>query len=332
MALLACLAVVALTQGPALVLKGLDPVLLLQGKEVPGLADFSENHLRYTYRFSSKENQQAFRKDPLKFAVQNGGACGKMGELTGRGSPDRWYVAQGKIFIFASESCRDTFKSNESAYFLTPSPAPRSSEAERAAASQALAKFRSQNGADAPRENVQWTVETKYQDGGKSKIWRSHAGFFSGKAFAQWEQWDAGLSFFSATGSASAEGKVGDVAEMHPGERRELLAQIIRHPLSILLSRSADPVKLEGNKIVMRSGNVVFRVVPDGVNRIGKVEFRDRFAGPIADVSLEFEDYRLVEGVTVPFAYRARVNGGKPGPAKVLATVQLEAPRPDFLR
>ncbi|MFQ5627891.1 MAG: hypothetical protein ACE5I1_03955 [bacterium] len=97
---------------PVIALKGFDPVALTQGKEVQGKEDTSLVRGRYKYLFASEENKALFEKNPEQYMIQMGGACGRMGPLSGVGDHDRFYVHNERIYIFASQSCCDNFKAN----------------------------------------------------------------------------------------------------------------------------------------------------------------------------------------------------------------------------
>jgi hypothetical protein len=51
-----------------------------------------------------------------------------MGPLSGRGSPDRWAVVDGRVFVFASDGCRAGFLEDTEA-FLAEAPGPRAGDA-----------------------------------------------------------------------------------------------------------------------------------------------------------------------------------------------------------
>jgi len=87
-----------------------DVVALVEGKgEVAGADGISADHERYRYLFSSEANRAAFLADPARFEIQLGGACARMGPLSGRGRPDLHAVHDGRVYLFASEECRKTF-------------------------------------------------------------------------------------------------------------------------------------------------------------------------------------------------------------------------------
>lgn len=115
---------IAETPKPKLALKGLDPIALAVGKELPGKASIGATYGLFEYHFASEENRKEFLKDPEGHGVQFGGACGKMGPFSGMGSPDRYFVHAGKIYLFASEGCRDGFKSAPEQHIEVSNPVP----------------------------------------------------------------------------------------------------------------------------------------------------------------------------------------------------------------
>ena len=99
------------------VLKGLDPVELTQGKEVKGLDSISKQYGSFTYRFASQDDKALFEKDPAKYAVQNGGACLHMPEMPG--DPNLFLVYEGKIYLAGADICLSSVKANPGAYVKT---------------------------------------------------------------------------------------------------------------------------------------------------------------------------------------------------------------------
>lgn len=101
---------------PAPALRGLDPVLLVRGREEQGRGDLVERHGRYSYAFATSTTRDEFLAHPESFAIQLDGACAMMAGAgsapPGSGDPDRFLVREGRIYIFASESCRESFARN----------------------------------------------------------------------------------------------------------------------------------------------------------------------------------------------------------------------------
>ena len=111
----------AVAQDKPVVLKGLDPVQLLAGKETPGQATISHEYGKFTYLFANSEDEKAFVATPDQFAVQNDGKCLMMPDMAG--SPDLFMVYKGKIYLAGSDFCLSAMKSNPDGY-LKPTPAP----------------------------------------------------------------------------------------------------------------------------------------------------------------------------------------------------------------
>lgn len=88
----------------------LDAVELVRaGNEVPGDVAHQSQRGAYTYRFSSAANQAEFERSPEKYEIQLGGACARMGPLSGEGRCEIYAVHDGKLYIFASPQCREGF-------------------------------------------------------------------------------------------------------------------------------------------------------------------------------------------------------------------------------
>lgn len=102
---------------PALL--GFDPVRLSAGEEVKGLEELAVEHGGYRYLFATEADRKAFLGDPARYEIQFKGACAYMvhfGEGPGSGDPDRFHVHKGRIYIFGTENCRDTFKESPDKY------------------------------------------------------------------------------------------------------------------------------------------------------------------------------------------------------------------------
>ncbi len=76
-------------------------------------------HKRISHHFATAASRKSFESDPERYEIQLKGACAFMarnGAPPGSGDPDRYYVHGGRIYIFASENCRDSFKVAPSRY------------------------------------------------------------------------------------------------------------------------------------------------------------------------------------------------------------------------
>lgn len=89
------------------VLKGFDPVLLTQGKQIKGSKDISVARGRFVYFFANQFSKQKFEKNPELYEVQKNGECAFMKGVSG--DPDLWEVYQNKIYLFGTAMCRERF-------------------------------------------------------------------------------------------------------------------------------------------------------------------------------------------------------------------------------
>jgi YHS domain-containing protein len=101
-----------------------DAVELLAGREVSGQERYTHTRGRYTYWFASPRTLAAFQADPQRFEIQLGGACARMGPLSGPGTTEIHAVHDGRLYIFASESCRHTFMARADELLEADDPQP----------------------------------------------------------------------------------------------------------------------------------------------------------------------------------------------------------------
>jgi YHS domain-containing protein len=103
-------------------LRGLDPVELTRGRESEGEDRFAASSGKFRYRFVSDENRRLFETDPERYGIRFGGACMRMGPLSGGGDSDRFVVHAGGIYVFASDACRNTFLKSPDRYVIREDP------------------------------------------------------------------------------------------------------------------------------------------------------------------------------------------------------------------
>jgi YHS domain-containing protein len=109
-------------QAPAVVeaLDGVDPVVLLtQGKEVFGKAEFRVERGRYAYLFATAASKAAFEASPDKYEIQLGGLCARMGRGA-MGNPSDFAVVDGRIYVFGSDECHKAFVAAPAKYLPPP--------------------------------------------------------------------------------------------------------------------------------------------------------------------------------------------------------------------
>jgi YHS domain-containing protein len=86
-----------------------DPIELIAGHKTDGKPEHATIYEGIEYRFISEDNKAAFEKDPKKYRVADGGACGRMGPLSGIGDARRYAVHDNRIYFFSSDACRAGF-------------------------------------------------------------------------------------------------------------------------------------------------------------------------------------------------------------------------------
>jgi YHS domain-containing protein len=118
-----------------------DPVELVAGREAEGDGSLAVEHEGYEYRFVSRENLARFLDDPWRFAAADGGACGRMGPLSGLGDARRHLVVDGRIWFFASDGCRDGFRADPERCIERADPVPVGDDDERARAAEVLSRM-----------------------------------------------------------------------------------------------------------------------------------------------------------------------------------------------
>lgn len=87
-----------------------DPVVLIgTGDRTEGEASRESAYGNFRYRFTTDASKRAFDAMPDRFAIAFGGCCARMGPLSVDGDVRRFEVIDEKLYIFASDACRDGF-------------------------------------------------------------------------------------------------------------------------------------------------------------------------------------------------------------------------------
>lgn len=98
-----------------LAIQGYDPVAyFISNNAVEGKKDISTVYEGITYRFSSLQNRDAFKANPVKYEPQYGGWCayamGAKGEKV-EVDPGTFKVTDGKLYLFYNKYFNNTLKS-----------------------------------------------------------------------------------------------------------------------------------------------------------------------------------------------------------------------------
>lgn len=305
------------------VLKGNDPIELVEGREVAGSQSLSVVRGRYRYLFATEANRKKFVGDQDRYQIQFGGGCGQMGSLSGTGNPDRYYVFDGRIYIFASEQCRNSFKADPKNHLEGPDAVPAGTAAEKKRGVELIAlAIRGMGGAKAVdgvkkyRENI----TLGYSQGGKITEYKQTLTYeFPGRYRNEYDWGSSTDAMELAGGRATSISSKGEWIREEP-VRAAMERELYRNPLAILKARRepgfvalaggagrVDETPVELLKVAFRGATTTLAIDP-GSGRILRAAWRDR-KGAYGDLVRTFSDFREVGGLTVPFKIEESFNG-----------------------
>ena len=306
-------------------LEGLDPVLLAQGKEVQGDMKFTVTRGQFQYMFASAENKAAFEKDPARYEIQLNGHCARMGSPT-TGNPDLYAVHNGRIYIFGSEECQTAFKAAPEKYLEIPA-APKTpptaemvkrgqqliAKAAEAIGGSKLDQLTSFQRKDTRGTDVKTTLLLAFPDALRLETIRPNFTLVSVVSPSN--------SFFVANTRMSAM----------PEDNRTALWNQLNHELIVLLrARTRPDFKAAGNgktdagqefvEIELADFTTTLGIDP-ATGRVLSQTYHGRGPGGVlGDITINYSDYRAVDGLSLPFKMAARFDG-QPFPA-LSATVE----------
>ncbi len=107
----------ASTPAAPLAVRGLDPVMLAEGREDLGKPEIEMSHQGYRYQFVSEPTRAKFASDPERYSIQNDSCLVVPGAPV---DPALFVVHEGRIYGFAMDDCVLRFKASPDDY-LSPS-------------------------------------------------------------------------------------------------------------------------------------------------------------------------------------------------------------------
>lgn len=239
-----------------------DPVLLQSGKVVAGDPKLAELFDGNFYLFQDEGTRGTFRADPLRYAAQDGGACGRMGPLGGLGDARKYALQDGMLYFFASDDCMKAFRAEPKRYMepqdIMPSGTPEQQEAGLAAVDRWMAWAGGKQAVRAAESYVQtstrrvlsggdqWDLEETIEVTGprsmrQVQVWRKVGG----------TEKDTYTNEIAVTPDrASMSGGNGKSVELAPPRRRAFERMINRLPYCILRAR----VRPEAGFMAIRMG------------------------------------------------------------------------------
>jgi hypothetical protein len=268
----------------------------------------------------------------------------KMGPLSGRGSPERWFVAEERIYLFASESCRDRFKADPAALTDRADPLPTGTAGEKKRGQElierAVAGFGGAEKVDALK-SVHWEEQTIYEQQGQKTEMRQSVTV----ALPDRLRLDYAYGTFSE-GHALADDRLveisskGEVTPL-PGEVRDFVRRrLYREPLALLRARTqpdfvayaAGSGEVSGAKVewlrVGFAGATTKLGIEPKTGQVLAVVYRGRAPSLMGEISKTFSNFKVTEhGLVMPQAWEVTYDGKPPtGPKPAAKTVALNVP------
>lgn len=293
---------------PRVVLDGLDPVHLARGKRVEGKPELALTSGLWTYQFADQESKATFQKSPAQFEVQFGGACMNMGPLTGRGAPNLFDTYKGKHYLFASGQCRDAFRADPLAFIGRPNadvkPKSGSAEAGRAMLERAAQVH---GGVRLDQLNsLLWIQRSSFAQNGKKVAFPNAWAFTHDGKLAEYAAYSNVFYGSFWDGKVGWQGTITNVEPLVEQEQAYLASQFLRHPIYLLRMRRQPgfaAYKSNGNAVNVRYMGASVTVNLNATGGIASMTFPGRGKQPDV-VTREFTDWRVVDGVSVPFAWK----------------------------
>ena len=313
-----------------------DAVALIQGNDTPGDPTIFLDHFGIRYLFASQENRNELLRDPAKYEIQFGGACGRMGPLTGAGDPQIYAVHDQHLYIFASEACRSGFLTAPDKLMERDDPKPTVDPVARDKA-KALLELALKGAGGAERidavKSFRIVSEKKTDAGGKMVVTtKSWIAQLPGDVRMEetWGDWTWAATATDAAGpnaSGFFELDDGGRPPLHPQQIRALRREFQHNIICILQARTRpDFVAVAaGNEKVDGKAVDLLTVYYDGAastlgldpksGELRSIRYRGR--GPRAafgDLQLIYDDHKAVSGINLPRTVQV-IFDGKPAPS-----------------
>jgi YHS domain-containing protein len=302
------------TPSPILALKGLDPIALAVGKETPGIEAHEAAFGRFKYRFANAENKRAFLANPERHAIQFGGACGKMGPFSGAGNPERYFIHDQRIYIFASESCRDAFKKDPEKHIERPNPALKGTDDEKRRGARLVEKaldgFGGAKQVDALK-SLRRVEKIIYRQNNKESVGVGRTTWVFPVALRVEEDYGTPYGHVvKGGGGFELYGKQNWTLE--PAMRDVAWRQALREPLMMLRNRNAKGfvalARAENELEVALDGAACRWSLDEKTGQVRKVVYTSR-RGTVGENAVVYSDFKSVNGVVLPHARKDYFNG-----------------------
>ena len=309
-------------QQPAL--RGFDPVALCGGKELAGKPDLVADRDGVRYLFATEDNRATFTASPARYEIQFGGACARMGPLSGAGDPQRFHVHGERIYVFASDQCREGFKKQTDACLPLDEPAP-APDAKTAQAGSALVARAALAHGGATRLQALRTLRFHRSsvNGDTTEVVRTSVQFPSAarvdQEYLQGDKTWRYARIVAPTGAFFVERNKGRA--MGAAAEQEMRRDLVREPLVALRrvldgaaiavpagKRSVLGVDVEEVAIWCEGHTTTFGLDAEGRVRTARCRGRGQSLA-FSALELRFDDLQTQAGVLVPSGLHAVSNG-----------------------
>lgn len=306
-------------------LDGVDVVVLLrEGREVFGTSAHRATDGTFDYLFSSAETRAEFERAPARYGIQAGGLCARMGGLR-TANPSNYVVHDSRIYIFASDSCRETFLRTP-AKFIAKELAPMPESAAAAQQGRALLDKAAAAHGGAALDTASTYVESfstvTQAQSGDMRVTSKNAWRFPDRVrldrtitMGDAPRTSATLLTPEGTWGISPSGSAVRV----PSAGVESLEQLLGRQVIPLLRRrgvdgtrvaALDPATMDGKRLdrvrLQRGPLDVTLHLDPATGRMHSAAWLGRNdQGEIGEIVLTYSDYRSVDGVLVPFREEA---------------------------
>ncbi len=324
-----CSGVMEAGEHPASRTLSVDVVELVAGREALGLAEHGVMREGVLYLFANGENKKAFEASPAKYEVADGGACAKMGPLSGMGDARRHAVHGGRLYFFASDSCRETFLKDPAAHIELDDARPEGTEESQASGRQALERWAAYAGGEAVQglRTYRHEISRMVRQGEKDWTVRDEVSIeFPGRFFSR-NSW--GEEFVYDTISApegGAMGKPGTRERVAESRARAHTRMLARLPVVILRGRGENGFVAVGEKgpegvdrvRVWLHGASTRLDIDRATGRLISMRYTAREGTQkIVEVERVFTEEATHAGVTLPAAWKDTVGGKEREPVRL---------------
>lgn len=326
----------------------MDVTELVAGREVAGKPEFAIVHEGIEYQFASAESKAAFEKDPAKFEVADGGACGRMGPLAGIGDARRRVVHGGRVYFFASNQCRAAFEKEPAKFIEVEDSRPvwdgKAGSAGKAILGRMMVWAGGEERIKALKSYRETAVKKEAGNGQEMEVGNEFDMSFPSR-FAQKQWWNEAWFWTIRAEGGGAFRSPTTHEDMAKSRVRAFDRQMARHPL-VILRAAATPgddlvaIAAGGGKVgeaevefvnVWLCGASTKLAIEKGTGRLVQESFVGRDGTMSVGESVRtFTQYKTVAGVQLPSAYTVVFNGKDlPSGSVTLTTVEVDPVLPE---